>query len=181
MKIRTLCYAGLAVVVAGGFMLAGGTVIGCSNSDNSGPAATRDSPAVNNVCPIMVGNKVDPNNVPANLTRMFKGRKVGFCCGGCPVAWDKLTDEQREKKLEDIGVSKPRAAAHGGADATMNIAAVNKTCPIMAGSKIDPDNVPAGLTRMFKGQKVGFCCGGCPSAWDKLTVEQREKKLTAAK
>jgi hypothetical protein len=41
--------------------------------------------------------------VPATLTREFKGQKVAFCCGGCPAAWDKLTDEQRRAKLDNPG------------------------------------------------------------------------------
>ena len=40
---------------------------------------------------------------------------------------------------------------------------VNALCPIM-GSRIDPNGVPESLVREHKGQKVGFCCGGCPAA-----------------
>lgn len=54
---------------------------------------------INARCPIM-GTKIDPNNVPANLTREFKGQEVGFCCGSCPPAWDKLSDQQKQEKLE---------------------------------------------------------------------------------
>lgn len=57
---------------------------------------------------------------------------------------------------------------------------VNVTCPIM-GSRIDPANVPAVLTRTFKGQKIGFCCAGCPTAWDKLSDEEKVAKLAIAK
>jgi len=56
---------------------------------------------------------------------------------------------------------------------------VNARCPIM-GSKLDREKVPASLTRTYKGQKVGFCCGGCPKKWDALTDEQRDAKLKAA-
>jgi hypothetical protein len=57
---------------------------------------------------------------------------------------------------------------------------VNAVCPMM-GSPIKPEKVTAGLTREYKGQKVGFCCGGCPEAWDKLTDVQKEEKLAKAK
>lgn len=57
---------------------------------------------------------------------------------------------------------------------------VNAVCPLM-GSPITPDKVTAGLTREYKGQKVAFCCAGCPKAWDKLTNAQKEEKLTKAK
>jgi hypothetical protein len=56
---------------------------------------------------------------------------------------------------------------------------VNTHCPIMGG-RIDPARVPASLTREYKGQKVAFCCGMCPGAWDKLTDAQKDAKLKAA-
>jgi len=52
----------------------------------------------NTRCPIM-GSAIDAKTIAANLTRDYKGQKVGFCCGGCPVAWDKLSDEQKQAKL----------------------------------------------------------------------------------
>ncbi|MCE5279635.1 MAG: hypothetical protein ABFD92_09445 [Planctomycetaceae bacterium] len=56
----------------------------------------------------------------------------------------------------------------------------NTKCPMM-GSKINPAKVTAALTREFKGQKVAFCCGGCPAAWDKLSDADKQTKLDAAK
>jgi len=56
---------------------------------------------------------------------------------------------------------------------------VNTKCPIL-GTAINPATVPPGLTRLYKGQKVGFCCGGCPESWDKLSDEQKDAKLKAA-
>ena len=56
---------------------------------------------VNNKCPIM-GGKVDPKKVPDNLYRKFRGQGVGFCCAGCPHAWDKLSDEDKAKKLAAV-------------------------------------------------------------------------------
>jgi ribosome-associated protein YbcJ (S4-like RNA binding protein) len=56
---------------------------------------------------------------------------------------------------------------------------VNVRCPIM-GSAIDPAKVPESLIRQYKGQKVGFCCPACPQAWDNLTDEQKDAKLSAA-
>lgn len=58
-------------------------------------------------------------------------------------------------------------------------AVVNKTCPIM-GLKIDPNKVPDNLYRQFKGKGVGFCCGGCPGPWDKLSDSEKQAKLTKA-
>jgi len=57
---------------------------------------------------------------------------------------------------------------------------VNSRCPIM-GSPIDRDKVDASLTRDYNGQKIAFCCGGCPSVWDKLTDAQKQAKLSGVK
>ena len=54
---------------------------------------------VNARCPI-TGKELNPQNVPEKLTRMWKGKKIGFCCDGCPEQWDKLSDEERQKKLD---------------------------------------------------------------------------------
>ena len=56
----------------------------------------------------------------------------------------------------------------------------NTKCPIM-GSPINPEKVSDDLIRDFKGQKVAFCCGGCPATWDKLSDTEKESKLTKAK
>ncbi len=62
-------------------------------------------PAVaNEKCPIM-GRKVKTDAVPANLYRTFKGKGVAFCCGGCPSAWDKLSDDKKVEKLASAGVT----------------------------------------------------------------------------
>jgi len=63
------------------------------------PAQAAAEGVVNDHCPIM-GTKIDPAKVPANLTREFKGQKVGFCCAPCIDAWDKLTDAQKDEKLQ---------------------------------------------------------------------------------
>lgn len=54
---------------------------------------------VNTRCPMM-GSTLKLEKVTEKLTREFKGRKIGFCCGGCPAAWDSLSDEQKETKLK---------------------------------------------------------------------------------
>ncbi len=54
---------------------------------------------VNATCPIM-GSKIDQAKVPDNLYREFKGKGVGFCCGACPGAWDKLSDDEKQAKLD---------------------------------------------------------------------------------
>ena len=56
---------------------------------------------VNNHCPIM-GSPIKPDVVVENLARNYKGQKVAFCCAGCPSAWDKLTDAQKQAKLSKV-------------------------------------------------------------------------------
>lgn len=55
----------------------------------------------------------------------------------------------------------------------------NTRCPIM-GSPINPDKVSKDLIRDYKGQKVAFCCQGCPQQWDKLSDTQKAAKLAKA-
>jgi hypothetical protein len=83
------------------------------------PASTPSSrPAqagkpANAVCPIM-GGTVDPDKTSAELTRQFRGQTVGFCCGGCPAPWDKLTDEQKAAKLAPSAPKADPNAPHAG-------------------------------------------------------------------
>lgn len=60
---------------------------------------------VNTRCPIM-GPPVNPKKVTKNLIRDYKGQKVAFCCAGCPSAWDKLTDLQKQAKLAKASTTK---------------------------------------------------------------------------
>lgn len=55
----------------------------------------------------------------------------------------------------------------------------NARCPIM-GAPINPDKVSKDLIRDYKGQKVAFCCKGCPSQWGRLTDTQKAAKLAKA-
>jgi hypothetical protein len=56
-------------------------------------------PCVNTKCPIS-GKAIDTMDRPKDCTRMYKGMKVGFCCPNCPLAWDKLTDKEKDAKLK---------------------------------------------------------------------------------
>ena len=62
----------------------------------SGPA--KAGATVNRLCPIN-GAPFNPNDVPDVLVRYYKGMKVGFCCGGHPEMWDKLSDAEKDAKL----------------------------------------------------------------------------------
>jgi len=110
-------------------------------------------------CPIM-GHPIDPQRVPDHLVREYKGQKVAFCCPGCPEKWDGLSEAQKEAKLE----------------AKRTPVFINTTCPIM-GSPVNLAKVPSNLVRDYEGQKVAFCCPGCPAQWDKLSDSQKRAKL----
>ncbi len=70
-------------------------------------------PIVNVRCPIM-GSKIDPAKVPANLTKVYKSGKIGFCCAGCPAMWDKLSDEDKARKLRQSVKVEPKPAKESG-------------------------------------------------------------------
>ena len=57
-----------------------------------------EPPIVNARCPIM-GSRINTTKVSASLTRMYDGRRVAFCCAGCPGTWDQLDDAQKAAKL----------------------------------------------------------------------------------
>jgi hypothetical protein len=56
---------------------------------------------------------------------------------------------------------------------------VNNQCPIM-GSPINAEKVAASLVRNYQGQRVAFCCAGCPAAWDQLSDADKAAKLKKA-
>jgi hypothetical protein len=55
----------------------------------------------NTRCPIM-NSPINSDKVTKNLIRDYKGQKIAFCCAGCPAAWDKLTDAQKQGKLAKV-------------------------------------------------------------------------------
>jgi hypothetical protein len=95
------------VVVAGVLALAGG-INGCKKEAEESVKIAAPSPpvVVNATCPMM-GTVIDPANVPDSLIREFEGKKVGFCCAGCPAAWDKLEGEAKRQKLALAKLAKP--------------------------------------------------------------------------
>jgi hypothetical protein len=66
---------------------------------------------VNVKCPIQ-GTPINPDKVTDQLIREYKGQKIAFCCAGCPQAWDKLTDFEKEAKLAEALPAKPQTNPH---------------------------------------------------------------------
>lgn len=77
--------------------MCGGMMMQCKAATKA--VGSEEGAVVNDRCPIM-GTELDKDDVPGKLTRTFKGKTVGFCCAGCPAKWDKLSDEQKQKKLD---------------------------------------------------------------------------------
>ena len=94
MMMKALGVMGMAAIVALGLASCG------TDADQPAQSGTESAPAqfANTRCPIM-GNAITPADVTDDLVRDYKGQKVAFCCGGCPVAWDKLSDAEKDAKL----------------------------------------------------------------------------------
>ncbi len=63
-------------------------------------------PAAMNRCP-MTGKKIGQMDLPDSQTRLYKGKKIGFCTPACPLLWDKLTDQEKDQKLETMMPKRP--------------------------------------------------------------------------
>ncbi len=72
--------------------------MGCGTDS---PTTKPASPYANVKCPIMLG-VIDPAKVTDATTRVFNGQKVAFCCAGCPEKWDKLSDKEKQAKLDAV-------------------------------------------------------------------------------
>lgn len=57
----------------------------------------------NDRCPI-TGKDIEQDT---EFSRMHKGMKVCFCCPACPPQWDKLSDEEKDAKLQAVTPSDP--------------------------------------------------------------------------
>ncbi len=55
-----------------------------------------------NVCCPLSGKPIDIASVPPERTRMHKGVKVGFGKNAEMQQWDRLTDTQKEEKIEKV-------------------------------------------------------------------------------
>lgn len=67
------------------------------------------------------------------------------------------------------------------ASSTTEVAIVNEYCPIAPSHRVGRNKTTVSQhTRIYKGQRVGFCCDGCPGTWDSLTEQQRDAALAAA-
>ena len=75
------------------------------------PASTTSTVAaaepVNAVCPVMKG-KID-----GETSVDWNGKKVGFCCPPCIDEWNKMSDEDRQKALDEAAKGGDAHGEHG--------------------------------------------------------------------
>jgi hypothetical protein len=83
---------------------------------------------------------------------------------------------QQEALNELRQVQSALAALHQALGQQVAPRVLNDRCPIQ-GTRIDPDKVPAELTRVYGQGRMAFCCAGCPDQWDRLTEVQKAAKL----
>ena len=101
----------------------------------------------NEKCPVMGGKAKE------KVSTVFQGHRVHFCCPGCDKSFLRepnkhLARMTSKKKLTDLG---------------------NKTCPVMAGNKVEPDSFV-----IYKGQIINICCAGCAKKFAKSPAKYLE-------
>jgi len=107
-------------------------------------------------------NMKDTSDVMGMLDEAVKALDAGNTAGA------KEQIEKARKLLNEMNMTQKKNIA--------KLPTVNDRCPI-TGNQIDMMNTPENLTRIHKGQKVGFCCPNCPPVWDKLTEKEKDEKL----
>ncbi|MCZ6834510.1 MAG: hypothetical protein O7G85_01935, partial [Planctomycetota bacterium] len=55
--------------------------------------------------------------------------------------------------------------------ASVNMGAINDTCPIMTDNKVDS----GAETVSYDGVTIGFCCGGCVNKWNALSDTKKRQ------
>lgn len=108
------------------------------------------------------------HHLPA-LTALLEKAAAAVKAGNEKEALAHLQTAQSMLEMVKVAVGK-----------TVKPAFVNTKCPMMGGT-IQPEKVTPALTREFNGQKVAFCCGGCPDMWDNLSDAQKQAKLSTVK
>jgi YHS domain-containing protein len=145
------------IVLAAFVVGAAGLLVGCGREapESAAPAPPEVTEApepeatiTQTVCPVM-GGEIDED-----IYVDHGGRRIYFCCPGCPEQFNK----DPEKYLEKLRASQAPAEQ----------SAANRLCPVM-GNPVRED-----LFTVYEGRKVYFCCPGC-----KPTFEGNPQKYAA--
>ncbi len=71
-------------------------LVGCASSKSEKTAAAPATVVVvNTICPI-AGDDFARHEMPAELTREWKGTQIGFCCKNCLPKFDKMTSAEKD-------------------------------------------------------------------------------------
>lgn len=120
---------------------------------DSGTVKLRDV-GTQKTCPV-TGDPIDKT-----IYTDYQGKRIYFCCPSCKADFAKDPD-----KYLTILKDKGEKPAH--------LALVpQKTCPVMGGA------IDKSIYVDYKGQRVYFCCNGCPAQFKK-DPEKYLKKLEA--
>lgn len=92
---------------------------------------------------------------------------LALCAGACSDGHDHDHPHPHDK---DGGSGK---ALQDAKTATPPAGYVNANCPIMG----KPVDVEKGGSVAWGDSKVGFCCPGCETAWNKLSDDEKKAKL----
>jgi len=95
--MKNLAKCMMVVAAAGSLAL-----VGCGKKESETAATEGDATTVvkagfNSVCPI------SGDEIGESTTRVeFGGKTVALCCDDCVAMWEKLTDEERAGKIDDL-------------------------------------------------------------------------------
>lgn len=145
---------------------------GCGGCGSSPRVATSAVSTAAPACPVCQVKSSQKKHVTAALEALGAAKKAADAGDA------KTASAQIAKAQTHLGLVQKEITEKCSLCAADDGKIVNVRCPIM-GSKVNPDKISSKLIREFEGQKVGFCCGGCPAAWDKLSDAARDEKLRA--
>jgi len=188
-----------AMVLAGGGARAGSSCGACPTAFDEGPKAAggcgANEPVVLSAAEEAVEGAMNTAQEAVEealdtAAEAADGDETHKPCAHCQARREKLLDlKSTIEAARAAVVAENKTAALAELDkagemikaltAPPKVSVVNDRCPIM-GSKIDRTAVPATLTREFGGNRVGFCCAGCPEKWDALSDAEKRERLDKA-
>ncbi len=121
-----------------------------------------------------------PQAAPLTLEKVHSGH-LPMVSASIDKALKAVKSGDKKTALSELNKAKKMIAEiHHAIGKLVKPKFANVRCPLM-GSPIKPDKVTKDLIRDYKGEKIAFCCAGCPEAWDKLSVTAKAAKLAKVK
>ena len=99
-RMKTLKIGGLlvALVIA--------AILPASSLADSPSKASSKVEFANDKCPMLGGEPMQ------QLTAVYKGMTIGFCCDGCPQKWAALSDAEKATRFEKVKKSDHKMPMH---------------------------------------------------------------------